>query len=1212
MKIKITALMCILSLFIHAAYAAPVKYGDREANPNLVLPENPKLKMADGNLCVEAEDMPLSKDMTVIADSEASGGQAVKVTASKWAGTLDMVSEERSFYVETTADKSGSYAAWLRVKTPNIDSNSIWSAFNSEAYNLYEYQPEGTVYEIDNEYHWISAGHATLAAGESFHISFKYREMNFIVDRLIITSNLTFEPQGKEDVPGAAEATDGLYPEPEIKPIAQHPRLLVTKDMIPALKNNMQTVELSTAYKIAEAYAGEDLSSAVAAAAGGYNTALETKIEARALMYLIGEHNEKQARQTIDYARTYLAAVNYKSSVQDITREVGYAMMMGAVVYDWCYELLTEDDKEFFTSRFKVLASMKEIGYPPVKLSSIGSHAGEYEIMRDMLSVGIAVYDEDPEIYNLAAGRFFSEYVESRKMFNKSGNHPQGISYGAFRFECELWAELIFERMGYKNVLGEGIEDVAYKWIYERLPFGAWFKDGDDTAISKYSYHNYSLYDIRTQILCGNMFNDPVLKRQYLKELSVYEYNPSFFWLLVIADPSIAAEEVNELPLARETNYPLSGVVARTSWQTGLDAPTAMAQMKIQEKNLADHMHLDSGTFQIYYKGSLAVASGLYEGKDGQWGSSHYYNYYKRTISHNAVTVLDPDEKVYPMPPSSNDGGQKQVAASVVKTYAELMDIGDLAQTKGSYIGPNEYTPKFSYIKGDITNAYSDKIGSYSRSMVFMDLFDDDYPAAFVVFDKVDSKDAAFKKTWLMHSIEEPEINGNITTICRTEDGFNGKLVNKTMLPSKHEITKLNGFVVNGSQYPNGEYDGIDSEGAEWRIEVTPKQQQKEDTFLNAMYVTDADADLPVLEMQQLQNGVMTGAAVKDRIVMFSNDTKPVHNTFTLNIPDNGYETVSCMLADIEPGKWKISGDDNDTVVEVTEKEGVIYFEGRAGSYRISPAEDEAEAEKISYPRQPKVPLGDFLIYQDGLFLNQPKPTKVIDSVPYTSIRSLVDAYGAKIDWNPDNGEVTLINEFGKSMVFKNGQTECVIDGEAASLAHQPQLFDDSTYVCLSDLDDFLMIKSRYDSYAKILKVSIIDRETVKILEGLETYTPVAAAASENDGNLPENAMDMDFETRWSAEGDFQWIMLDLGEEKEVGQILLATYRGSARALAFSVELSSDGKNFKEVYRGSVSGTTDGLEKFPFEASSARYVRLNCYANNKDKWNSVTELIAAK
>ena len=1020
-----------------------------------------------GSFIIEAEDMTPSGDMTVISDAAASGGKAIKVTASTWAGTIDQTSPQRSFYTEQTAQRSGNYAVWLRVKCINDGSNSVWGALNSSDYSLYEYSPSDGVY--DEEYHWINLGYIMLQRG-AFHVSFKYRELNFIADKLIITNDITFEPQGKDDVPDSENQL--LYPEPEIKPIAQHPRLLVTEDMIPTLKSNMQSEELNQSYQSISQFSEIDLSGYIENAAGSRSGDVEIMIVARAMMYLIGEQDDEHAKQTIAYAREYLAGVSYDTSVQDITRKVGEAMMMGAVVYDWCYDMLTDDDKDFFVTRLKELAALKEIGYPPTKLSSIGSHGGEYEIMRDMLSVGIAVYDEDPEMYNLAAGRLFAEFVDSRKMFNKTGNHPQGTAYGSFRYECELWAALIFDRMGYKNIFGEEQSEVAYKWIYERLPFGAWFKDGDDTAITKYTYNQYSQFDIVAEILYGNMFGDPILKRQYLKEMSLINYIPITVWLPIIADPSIGIEEVNDLPLARKTNYPLSGIVARTSWQTGLDAPTAMAQMKIQEKNLGDHMHLDSGSFQIYYKGSLAVASGLYEGQDGVHNSSHYNNYYKRTISHNAVTVLDPNENVYPVPAgSSNDGGQKQVTSGVVKTYDALMNIEDLAQTKGSYIGPNEYTPKFSYIKGDITNAYSDKINAYNRSMVFMDLFDEDYPAAFVVFDRIDAANKDFKKTWLMHSMEEPAVEDNVTTICRTENGFNGKLVNKTMLPYEPEITKVEGFVVNGVEYPNREYDGINSEVAKWRIEVSPSQQNESDIFLNAMYVTDADRDLPALDMQMLQNGVMTGVAVKDRIVMFSDSAQPIDESFTLIVTDNGYEKISCLLTDMSEGIWRIIGGDTMMYAQSKQDEGCIYFEAEPGTYTVEKA--DGELTEFAAPRAEKNELGDFLIYYGGLFLNQPHPTKEISGTPYAALDGTAEYFNADVVWGADRQTAT-VTKSGRTYIISAGENSYTVNGQEKTTENAPVMIDGELYVPVIEYAAVFGLSAnnmKYDSYAKILKI---------------------------------------------------------------------------------------------------------------------------------------------
>ena len=95
-------------------------------------------------------------------------------------------------------------------------------------------------------------------------------------------------------------------------------------------------------------------------------------------------------------------------------------------------------------------------------------------------------------------------------------------------------------------------------------------------------------------------------------------------------------------------------MVARTGW--GEDA--VIAEMKINEYNFVNHQHLDAGAFQIYYKGALAIDSGLYSGSSGEYGSPHCRNYYWRTIAHNCLLVHDPEEK-FGRRGYGNDGGQR-------------------------------------------------------------------------------------------------------------------------------------------------------------------------------------------------------------------------------------------------------------------------------------------------------------------------------------------------------------------------------------------------------------------------------------------------------------------------------------------------------------------------------------------------------------------------
>jgi len=99
-------------------------------------------------------------------------------------------------------------------------------------------------------------------------------------------------------------------------------------------------------------------------------------------------------------------------------------MVTGAIVYDWLYALLTPDEKRAFIKELVRLAKTQECGYPPTRQGSVTGHASEAQIMRDMISAGIAIYDEAPEMFRLAAGRFFREHLPPRNwLYNGHAYH---------------------------------------------------------------------------------------------------------------------------------------------------------------------------------------------------------------------------------------------------------------------------------------------------------------------------------------------------------------------------------------------------------------------------------------------------------------------------------------------------------------------------------------------------------------------------------------------------------------------------------------------------------------------------------------------------------------------------------------------------------------------------------------------------------------------
>ncbi|MCF6287764.1 MAG: right-handed parallel beta-helix repeat-containing protein [Proteobacteria bacterium] len=117
----------------------------------------------------------------------------------------------------------------------------------------------------------------------------------------------------------------------------------------------------------------------------------------------------------------------------------------------------------------------------------------------------------------------------------------------------------------------------------------------------------------------------------------------------------------------------------------------------------------------------------------------------------------------------------------------------------------------------------------------------------------------------------------------------------------------------------------------------------------------------------------------------------------------------------------------------------------------------------------------------------------------------------------------------------------------------------------------------------------------------------VTASSFDSPLHVPQNTIDNDLTSRWSAEGE-QWINYDLGGIFIVSQLYIAFWLGNARSYAFDIELSVDGTNWKPAFNGQSGGSTTGLESFDFTATLARFVRINGHGNTASNWNNYLEV----
>jgi hypothetical protein len=130
----------------------------------------------------------------------------------------------------------------------------------------------------------------------------------------------------------------------------------------------------------------------------------------------------------------------------------------------------------------------------------------------------------------------------------------------------------------------------------------------------------------------------------------------------------------------------------------------------------------------------------------------------------------------------------------------------------------------------------------------------------------------------------------------------------------------------------------------------------------------------------------------------------------------------------------------------------------------------------------------------------------------------------------------------------------------------------------------------------------------------IPTKIPVAGSAvtasSFQSPNVPANTVDGDLATRWSAQGDPQWIQYDLGSPMTINFVKVAVYQGNTCVQTFDFQTSLDGTNFTTVAEGlKSSGTTAEFEIYNLPSpAGARFVRLLCHGNNTSTWNSFTEV----
>ncbi len=630
-----------------------------------------------------------------------------------------------------------------------------------------------------------------------------------------------------------------------------HPRLYFTSSEVSTLRSKCSGV-LSSDYGAMKSWCDSHLNDSLPLASPDF---YETYLAAYSFTYLMSQDTK--------YASRAKAIASYvissgQTNIEQFSRG-------GAYFFDWCYGYLTPSERQTFG------AAVVQSGLYHLNGNNwddmINYHS-KPRLLRTLSASGLAVYGEG---INDAGAR---ELCDTAYEHTFGGNHTlcaidevgadgsyfegdytHTVLTTKYREHCEMWASATDAD---PFAVSGNFQNMSTYYLYE-----VFAKNGPGAGASmsgsrQGDSHSHTAPAATVRIAMYAMakrYRDGTaqwLAKQIDTQGLGYILSYDLWKLIVEYDPTVSAQAPTNMPLSWHFQT-MGTVYMRSGWDYSEGSTDVYAVFRC-EKYPAGHTHAHQNHILIARGNDLlAMDSGSYDTSV----SSHSFNYFERTIAHNTVTVYDPSESTFGS--YSNDGGQ--IPPSVFVHGIRCGDASIPSRDRG-IITAYEDSENFTYAKGDATKAYASyKLDSFTREVVWVK------PDIFVILDRVDATSSSYQKTWLLHSINEPQISGDVTVI--QEGG--SKLFVKTLMPSPFQITKVGGpgheFDVRGVNYVPG--GTVEAEFGSWRIEVKPTTSAQEHLFLHVMYAASSSVgSMPDVDL--IDTDDVIGAQVGGHIVVFS------------------------------------------------------------------------------------------------------------------------------------------------------------------------------------------------------------------------------------------------------------------------------------------------------------------------------------------------------
>jgi heparin/heparan-sulfate lyase len=243
----------------------------------------------------------------------------------------------------------------------------------------------------------------------------------------------------------------------------------------------------------------------------------------------------------------------------------------------------------------------------------LSGHYGEYA-PTVYLAMGIAIYDEQQDVFDFAYNEQVQHFAPSRNPWYEASTHHQGSQYIHVRYGNELLQAFLLDKIGL-HPYSSNIASATFRDLYANIP-----QEKDMDGMPEGDCHNnITMGDEYLEFLpiAATMSKDGFLQsyaKQNLNKLHALSTRALIFY-----NPFLPAKPLDSLPLSKLFPSPSGIMMARTKWdidKKGGNSNTMVVLMNMKEYQAKNHTHLDIGHFGIYYKGHLALDAGIYQGKD--------------------------------------------------------------------------------------------------------------------------------------------------------------------------------------------------------------------------------------------------------------------------------------------------------------------------------------------------------------------------------------------------------------------------------------------------------------------------------------------------------------------------------------------------------------------------------------------------------------------